>query len=87
MSEDTSPPGQKRKTSGKNSSDLSSWIIGSLNQLDQRCEQRFNRLDQRLRRLEHLMWIACGSIMAVGVLRNILRLVLSNFDIPITHRP
>ena len=56
-----------------------SWVQFSLN----RMEEKIDKLDNRIRRMERIVWISFGGAVVIFA---ILQLLLGNFDVSITPR-
>ena len=72
----------------------SSWIMHSLNQIQQqidkvekRIQDQISGLETRLRRFERFVWVTQGAVITIIVIWAIVQFVLSYFQVSITPKP
>ena len=83
-----------KRSAREHSQGTSSWIMHSLNRIEdqiherfQRIEQRIDNVEDRLRRIERFVWMTHGALIIVLVIWAVVQFLLSNYQISFTPNP
>ena len=83
-----------KRSARDHSQGTSSWIIHSLNRIEdqiherfQRIEQRIDNVEDRLRRIERLVWMTHGALIIALVVWAVVQFLVSNYQISFTPNP
>lgn len=74
---------QPEKTVTPPPSQESSWIMFSLN----RIQEQIDRIEDRLRRFERLVWVTQGVVITIIVIWAIVQFMVSNYQVSVTPKP
>ena len=74
---------QTGKTVTPPPSQESSWIMFSLN----RIQEQIDRIEDRLRRFERFVWMTQGVVITIVVVWAVVQFMVSNYQISVTPKP